>query len=156
MTPLASWAAILGGAVLLLLVYKSLDGWLGRKIEKAMLRNASPWRWGGEPGTRPPKGHKGCRDCGYFYPVDGLDKNGVCDDCRGHDDDLQAALDHAYEHDGIFVFAPCVHSTVEWIAHGGGSNTASLVCSDCRVALVTETFEQREWLAPEIEAEDHR
>lgn len=155
LTPLQSWLLIIGSFVVLLLLWKSLDGPVGRWLERAIDHNGSFVKWGGEPGTRPPRDHSACRDCTYFYPDADLDHEGRCEDCRDGEEDLQSMLDYAYEHDAIFVFAPCAHSTVEWVLHGDDRATASLICSDCRVALVTETFE-REWLAPEIEPEDHR
>lgn len=152
MTPLASWIAVIGGAALLWLLYRSLDGWLGRRIEKEMTKNDNPWRWGGEPGTRAPRGQRGCRDCGYFYPRGVLGHEGVCPDCLMQDRNIQAMLDYSFENDVVFVMEPCRHPDVEWVEHDGGP-TMSLICSTCRVALVTEVEPMPEWID---EPEDHR
>lgn len=151
-----TWLVILGiTAVLYFIVSRPmLTRWIDRGVQRSLERDASFHLWGGEPGTRPPKGHRACRDCTYFYPDADLDHEGVCPDCRQHDDDLQAMLDYAYEHDAVFVVQPCSHSNVEWLVDEV-AGVVTLVCSDCRVDLVTEAFD--EWLAPaEPEQEDHR
>lgn len=154
LSPAQTWALILGLTIVVLLVHRGMDGWLGRMLDRTMRRNASFALWDGEPGTRPPKGHKACRDCGYFYPHADLDREGVCLDCKEHDMALADALDYAYEHDAIFVVEPCSHSAVEWLVDEEKAEV-TLICSVCRVDLVTEAFD--EWLAPvEPEQEDHR
>lgn len=83
LTPAETWLFLLSMTALCVVGYLLVNGHLDRFLTTTGTRTSRPRLWIEDHYTlvTPPRGQAACRDCGYFSPVDDLNREGVCLDC---------------------------------------------------------------------------
>jgi hypothetical protein len=82
LTPVQTWMFLLSMLALAATSYALTSGHLDRFTSR-IGTGTRPRLWIDEHYmlVTPPRGQASCRDCGYFSPVDDLNREGVCLDC---------------------------------------------------------------------------